>query len=97
VTGNLAGRVVTVMRRVRLGLVFSVVVPPEDACDLIRAMRNVGLALIWAATVVVTIAVMVPVGVPARVLVSALVIELIGFVVGAVSLGRKQRKNSGTN
>ena len=81
---------VSLLRRAGLTFHARMTVPPADADELLATVRKVGLAATWALTVVVTLAITLAYHVPVTAVITIVVIELIGFVVGALSLRRRR-------
>jgi hypothetical protein len=89
--GDPASRFVTWMRRAGFGVHARVTVPAANAGDMLIVLRNVSLTVTWAVTVLVTLVITVLASVPVNVIVAITIIELIGFVIGALSVRRKRR------
>ena len=85
------GRLFTLWRRAGFGVHARMMVPAADAGELLAAFRSVSLAVTWALTVVITLAITVSVGPPAAAIIAIVVIELIGFVIGALTARRRRR------
>jgi hypothetical protein len=90
-TGDPASRLATMLRRAGFGVHARMLVPAADAREMLTTIRSVGLAATWAGTVLVTLAITVPADIPVAVIIIILAIELIGFVIGALSLRRRRR------
>jgi hypothetical protein len=85
------GRLLTFWRRAGFGVHARMMVPAADAGELVAAFRSVSLAVTWALTVVITLVITVSVGMAAEVIIAITLIELVGFVIGALTARRKRR------
>lgn len=91
--GDPVSRLMALLRRAGFGVQARMTVPAAEASEMLAMFRNVALAVTWALTVLVTLAVTVPAGMPADMVVTIVGIELIGFVIGALSLRHCRRSD----
>lgn len=76
------------------GMQMKVAVPPREAGGMIAMVRDVSVAVGWAAAAAVTVAVAVPAGMSAAGIAALLAAELAGFItLGAVTRIRRRPRS----